>query len=74
MQKVAKSLRRHRQLILNWFRAKGTISSGVVEGINGRAKRTPRKAFSFRTPKGIEIALFHVLYRLPELTFTNRFC
>ena len=35
MKKVAKSLRRHRHLILNWFRAKGTISSGVVEGLNG---------------------------------------
>ena len=37
-KKVAKSLRRHRHLILNWFRAKGTISSGVVEGLNGVVK------------------------------------
>jgi hypothetical protein len=26
-------LRNHRDLILNWFRAKGQLSSGVVEGL-----------------------------------------
>jgi transposase len=74
MKKVASSLQRHRHLILNWFRAGGTISAGVVEGFNGKAKLTTRKAFGFRTPQGIEIALFHVLGRLPEPTFTHRFC
>jgi transposase len=38
MKKVAKSLRHHRHLIFNRFRAKGTISSGVVEGLNGVVK------------------------------------
>jgi hypothetical protein len=28
----------HRGLILNWFRAKGEFSSGVVEGLNNKAK------------------------------------
>ena len=56
-------MRRHRHLILNWFRAKRTISSGVVEGLNGVVKLTTRKAFGFRTAKGIEIPLFHVLGR-----------
>ncbi len=74
MKKIARSLRRHRHLILNWFRARGTISSGVVEGFNGKAKLTTRKAFGFRTPQGSEIALFHVLGRLPEPAFTHRFC
>ena len=73
-KKVAKSLRRHRHLILNWFRAIGTISSGVVEGLNGVVKLTTRKAFGFRTAKGIEIALFHVLGRLPEPESTHIFC
>jgi transposase len=40
MKKIARSLRRHRHLILNWFRARGAISSGVVEGFNGKAKLT----------------------------------
>jgi len=74
MKKITRSLRRHRHLILNWFRARGTISSGVVVGFNGKAKLTTRKAFGFRTPQGIEIALFHVLGRLPEPVFAHRFC
>ena len=44
MKRVAKMLRRHHELILNWFRAKGTISSGVVEGLNYNAKLTMKKA------------------------------
>lgn len=32
MKSVARMTRRHRELILNWFRAKGEISNGVVEG------------------------------------------
>ena len=74
MKKMAKTLRRHRHLILNWFRAKGRISSGAVEGLNGVVKLTTRKAFGFRTAKCIRIALFHVLGKLPEPDFTHRFC
>ena len=74
MKKVAKSLRRHRHLILNWFLALGGISSGVVEGFNGKAKLTTRKAYGFRTPQGIEFALFHVMGNLPEPKCTHRFC
>ena len=40
MKKVARMLRSHRELLLNWFRAKGTISSGTVEGFNNKAKLT----------------------------------
>lgn len=34
LKKVARMLRTHRTLLLNWFHAKGTISAGVVEGFN----------------------------------------
>lgn len=74
MKKVARMLRRHRELILNWFRAKGAISSGSVEGLNLKAKLTTRKAYGFRTFRGIEIALYHTLGKLPEPEFTHRFC
>ena len=74
MKKVVRSLRRHRPLILNWFLALGGISAGVVEGFNGKAKLTTRKAYGFRTPQGIEFALFHVMGNLPEPEFTHRFC
>jgi len=53
MKKVARSLRRHEELLLNWFRAKGEISAGIVEGFNNKAKLTIRKAYGFRTPEAI---------------------
>jgi hypothetical protein len=40
MKSVARMIRRHRELILNWFRAKGAISNGIVEGLNNKAKLT----------------------------------
>ena len=74
MKKIVKTLRRHRDLILNWFVAKGAISAGIVEGLNNKAKLTMRKAYGFRTAKAIEIALYHQLGDLPEPEFTHRFC
>jgi transposase len=32
MKKVARTLRAHRELILNYFRARKEFSSGVIEG------------------------------------------
>jgi transposase len=66
MKKVAKTLRGHRELILNYFRAKKMFSSGIVEGLNNKAKVTMRKAYGFRTFRIAEIALYHALGNLPE--------
>ena len=74
MKRIAKMLRRHQPLLLNWFRAKGQFSSGVVEGFNTKAKLTSRKSFGFRTYHAAEIALYHTLGALPEPEFTHRFC
>lgn len=74
MKKIAKTLRRHRDLILNWFLAEGAISAGIAEGLNNKAKLTMRKAYGFRTEKAITIALYHQLGDLPEPEFTHRFC
>jgi len=74
MKKVAKMLRRHRTLLLNWFEAKGQMSSGVVEGFNTKAKLTIRKAYGFRTFRAAEMALYHTLGALPEPESTHRFC
>jgi transposase len=74
MKKIARSLREHRALLLNWFRAKGTLSSGTVEGFNNKAKLTLRRSYGFRTYRAIEIALYHTLGALPEPNFTHRFC
>ena len=52
-------MRRNKSLVLNWFKAKKRISSGVVEGLNNKVKLTMRKSYGFREYKSIRIALFH---------------
>ena len=74
MKKVAKMLKSHKPLILNWFQAKGELSCGAVEGLNLKAKLTMRKAFGFRTLKCLQIALYHELGKLPEPDYLHRFC
>ena len=73
MKKFAKTLRNHRELLLNYFRAKKQFSSGVVEGLNNKVKVTMRKSYGFRTFRITEIALYHALGRLPEPELTHRF-
>jgi len=73
MKKVARSLRKKRELILNWFRAGGTISAGIVEGFNNKLKLITRKSYGFRTQNAYETALYHNLGALPEPDFTHRF-
>lgn len=74
MKQVAKMLRSHRDLLLNWFRARGKISVGAVEAMNNKAKLTTRKAYGFREYRTLEVALYHTLGALPEPTFTHKFC
>jgi transposase len=74
MKKVARSIRTHRALILNWFRAGGNISAGIVEGFNNKAKLVIRKSYGFREYETIELALYHQLGALPEPEFTHEFC
>jgi len=74
MKKVARTLRKHKPLILNWFKARGEISSGAVEGMNLKVKLTMRKAYGFRTLKCLQIALYHELGKLPEPEYLHRFC
>ena len=74
IKKVAKMLRNHRELILNWFRANGMISAAAVEGLNGKAKVATRKAYGYKSQETLKIALYHQLGDLPEPEETHRFC
>jgi transposase len=74
MRKVARMLRNHEELLLNWFRAKGQLSSGSVEGLNNKCRVVTRRAYGFRTFNATEVALYHTLGRLPEPDSTHRFC
>lgn len=73
MKKVASMVRNHRELILNWFRAKKAFSCGVVEGLNGKAKVATRKAYGYKTFRMLELALYHNLGQLPQPEVTHRF-
>lgn len=73
IKEVARMLRNHRELIMNWFRAKKEFSSGVVEGLNGKAKLTTKMAYGFGTFKMLELALYHRLGDLPEPESTHKF-
>ncbi len=74
MKRVARMLRTHEELLLNWFKAKGEISGGAVEGLNNKIRVVTRRSYGFRTYDAMEIALYHTLGRLPEPELTHRFC
>jgi transposase len=74
MKEIARSLRTHRPLIMNWFRAREQISLGAVEGLNNKLKVVTRKSYGFRTFEATETALYHGLGDLPEPPVTHRFC
>lgn len=74
LKKEARSIRRHKGLILNWFTAKKQFSSGIVEGLNNKIKLTMRKSYGFKNYKTIEVALYHSLGNLPEPPATHRYC
>lgn len=73
MKRVARMLLAHEELLLNWFEAKGTLSSGVVEGMNYKVKLAMRKAYGYRSLDVMKTVLYHQLGTLPEREFTHRF-
>ena len=73
MKNLAKMLQNHRELILNYFRAKKQYNSGIVEGMNRKINLTIRKSFGFRTIKIAKTCLYHQLGELPEPQFTHKF-
>ena len=73
MKDVAKMLRRHEELILNWFRARKQINNGITEGFNLNVKLAMRKARGFRSFDVAETALFHQLGDLPRPSFNHQF-
>ena len=74
MKRIARMLRAHKPLIMNWFEAREQISLGAVEGLNNRLKASIRNSYGFRTSRAIKIMLYHKLGALPEPELTHRFC
>ena len=73
IKKFARTIRTHRDLLLNYFRARKEFSSGVIEGLNNKAKVTMRKAYGYRSFRIAELSLFHVLGKLPEPKLAHEF-
>jgi transposase len=73
LKKVAKMLRKHKPLIMNWFKVQGKLSSGVVEAMNNNAKVTMRKSYGFRQYETLKYALYHKLGALPLPNITHKF-
>jgi transposase len=74
MKKIARMIRSHKPLILNWFEARAEVSLGAVEGLNNRLKANIRKSYGFRTYNAIEVMLYHKLGALPEPEIAHKFC
>ena len=74
MKEIARTLRSHKGLIMNWFKARNVISLGAVEGLNNKVKVVTRKSYGFKHAEVLEIALYHTLGKLPERDLTHRFC
>lgn len=73
IKKFVKSMRKHKPLILNWFKAKKQFSSGVVEGLNRKINLVTRKSYGFKSYEVLKIALFHSMGELPTPQLTHRF-
>jgi transposase len=73
MKKMARTLHTHRALLLNYFKARKQFSSGVIEGLNNKAKVTMRRSYGFRTFRILELALYPSLGKLPEPELTHEF-
>jgi hypothetical protein len=54
------------------FPGQKLLSSGVVEGLNNKAK-VMRKSYGFRTYRVLELALYHSPGKLPEPESTRNF-
>jgi transposase len=74
MKDMARSLRSHRTLLLNWFKAKKLYSSGVVEGLNNKVRTTTKRSYGFRTYEVMQVSLYHNLAALPLPPIIHRFC
>jgi len=63
VKKFVKMLRKHRELLMNWFKSK-RLSSGAVEGFNNKVKLTLRKGYGFRTFDALQTTLFQAIGKL----------
>lgn len=73
LKKFVKMMRKHRALILNWFEANKELNSGIVEGMNNKARTRIKMAYGYRKTQTLITALFHQMGNLPVAPDAHRF-
>lgn len=73
IKKFVKTVRRHEDLMMNWFKAKKAYSSGTVEGLNRKVNLVTRRAYGYKSFEVMKIALYHTMGQLPVPESTHRF-
>lgn len=74
MGKVARMMRSHHDLLLNYFRAKRQYNSAVVEGLNNKVRVALSRSYGHRSFEILQLVLYHNLGDLHEPQFAHRFC
>jgi transposase len=74
MRRVARMMRSHHELLLNYFRTKRLYNSAVVEGLNNKARVALSRSYGHRSFEILQLVLYHNLGALPEPELTHRFC
>lgn len=74
MVRVADMLAKHRDLLLNYFRAKREYTNAITEGKNHKARVMLSKSYGHRSYEVLELAMYHALGELPEPELTHKFC
>ncbi len=73
MKKFSRMMQNHRKLILNWFEANKELNSGIVEGMNNKARTRIKMAYGYRNVQTFITALFHQMGNLPIAPDAHRF-
>ena len=74
MKKVATMLRKHEDLLLNYFRAKRQYTNAMVEGMNHQARVSLARSYGHRSFEVLKLVLYHNLGDLPEPPCSHKFC
>ena len=74
MKKVARMLRRHEDLLMNYFRAKRQYTSAMVEGMNHKARVPLARSYGHRFFEVRKLVLYHNLGDLQEPPSSHKFC
>ena len=74
MKKIARMLRAHQELLLNYFRAKRLYTNSIVEGMNHKARVSLARSYGHRSFKILQLVLYHNLGELPDPPTHHKFC